>query len=72
MDSFVARANPKPAPTVDAEGRNTTWLSFLGFVVPFIGILHLIGALRIARPDSSWAQKRYGPEKLAIAEKRFA
>lgn len=50
------------------------WWSFAGIIMPLVGILHLIGALRIARPDSSWARKHYAPgsKKLAIAEKRFA
>ena len=54
------------------KGRKTMfWLSFLGIIVPFIGVLHWIGALRLARPDSRWAQNRYGAHKLARAMARF-
>ncbi len=31
----------------------------------------VVGAIRIARPDSRWARKFYGPDKMAIALKRF-
>ena len=47
------------------------WWSFAGIIIPFVGILHLIGALRIARPDSTWAQQRYGVDKMAKSRARF-
>ena len=31
----------------------------------------LIGACRIAKPTSWWARKKYGPEKMDIAHRRF-
>ena len=31
----------------------------------------LIGACRIAKPTSWWARKKYGPEKMEIAHRRF-
>lgn len=30
------------------------------------------GALRLAKPDSPWARRYYGPEKMARARERFA
>ena len=30
-----------------------------------------IGALRLAKPTSSWAKKRYGPAQMEEAERRF-
>ncbi len=33
--------------------------------------LFYIGAIRIAKPDSSWAKSRYGEEKMRIARERF-
>jgi hypothetical protein len=35
-------------------------------------VVELAGARRLARPDSSWAARFYGPEKLARAGARFA
>jgi hypothetical protein len=31
----------------------------------------IIGACRIAKPDSWWARKKYGPDKMTIAHQRF-
>ena len=31
----------------------------------------IIGAIRIAKPDSWWARKKYGPKKMEIAHRRF-
>ena len=31
----------------------------------------LIGACRIAKPTSWWARKKYGPEKMDVAHRRF-
>jgi hypothetical protein len=36
----------------------------------FLPLCALVAALRLARPDSRWAKKRYGPDKLARAEAR--
>ena len=52
--------------------RGCFWLGIGGVIVPFLGIAHWIGALRLARPDSSWAKKNYDPEKMARARARFA
>ena len=38
----------------------------------FIPLCALVAAVRLARPESRWAKRRYGPEKLARAEKRTA
>ena len=45
------------------------WTGFFGIFVPILGI---IGAIRVARPDSPWAHRRYGkkPKKLAKALRR--
>jgi lysyl-tRNA synthetase class 2 len=45
------------------------WTGFFGIFVPILGI---IGAIRVARPDSPWAHRRYGkrPKKLAKAQRR--
>jgi hypothetical protein len=39
--------------------------------VPGMSLLPVIGAIRIARPNSTWARKYYGPQKMLIAHKRF-
>jgi hypothetical protein len=38
----------------------------------FIPLCALVAALRLARPESRWAKRRYGPAKLARAEARTA
>ena len=38
----------------------------------FIPLFALVAAIRLARPESRWAKRRYGPEKLARAERRTA
>ncbi len=38
----------------------------------FIPLIALVAAVRLARPESRWAQRRYGPEKLARARQRAA
>jgi hypothetical protein len=38
----------------------------------FIPLCALVAAVRLARPESRWAKRHYGPEKLARAEKRTA
>ena len=44
-----------------------------GFVL--LGVLihwfWIFGAVRLAKPGSWWARRRYGPAKLARAESRF-
>jgi hypothetical protein len=43
------------------------------FVVGFltIGLVWLIGAFRLARPNSPWAHRFYGPEKMRRSEERY-
>jgi lysyl-tRNA synthetase class 2 len=45
------------------------WTGFFGIFVPILGI---VGAIRVARPTSPWAHRRYGkkPGKLAKAQRR--
>lgn len=45
------------------------WTGFFGLFVPFVGT---VGAIRLARPGSPWAHKRYAgkPKKLARAQRR--
>jgi lysyl-tRNA synthetase class 2 len=45
------------------------WTGFFGIFIPIIGI---VGAIRLARPNSPWARKRYGkkPRKMAKAQHR--
>jgi lysyl-tRNA synthetase class 2 len=45
------------------------WTGFFGLFIPIVG---LVGALRLARPGSPWARRRYtgNPKKLARAERR--
>jgi hypothetical protein len=42
---------------------------FFGLFVPLIG---LIGAIRLAKPSSSWAWRRYDQVKMVEAQRRFA
>ncbi len=45
------------------------WTGFFGIFVPILGV---IGAIRVARPTSPWAHRRYGkkPKRLAKAQRR--
>jgi len=45
------------------------WTGFFGIFVPIVGI---VGAIRVARPNSPWAHRRYKkkPRKLARAQHR--
>lgn len=45
------------------------WTGFFGVFIPIIGV---VGALRLARPNSPWARKRYAnkPKRLARAVRR--
>src|SRR4051812_43793294 len=43
------------------------WFGLLGI---FFGIFWLVGAIRLAKPNSLWA-RRYGPKKLYESERRF-
>jgi hypothetical protein len=44
----------------------------LGVLGLFLPIFALIGAARLALPNSPWARRRYSPQRLARAEERFA
>ncbi len=44
----------------------------LAFFGVFFAVVALVGALRLARPDSRWARRRYRPDKLARATARAA
>jgi hypothetical protein len=46
-------------------------LGIFGLFIPVVGWAAIIGAIRIAKPHSRWARKRYGPEKMNIAHQRF-
>lgn len=47
---------------------------FLGFVAIFVPVIGLVGAIRLGRPNSWWAQRRYpqGSRKRERAVRRFA
>jgi hypothetical protein len=46
------------------------WLLFAaGWVT--VGVVWWIASLRLARPESWWARRFYGPDKLARAQKRY-
>jgi hypothetical protein len=46
------------------------WLLFVaGWLT--IGLVWWIASLRLARPDSWWARRFYGPDKLARAQRRY-
>lgn len=54
--------------TVTALKRH--WLLFVaGWLT--VGVVWWIAALRLARPESWWARRFYGPEKLARARERY-
>jgi len=36
-----------------------------------LGMVWWIAALRLARPESRWSRRFYGPEKLARAQSRY-
>ena len=44
----------------------------LALLGAFIPLCALVAALRLARPESRWARRHYGPEKLARAKARTA
>ena len=46
------------------------WLHFVaGWLT--VGLVWWIASLRLARPDSWWARRFYGPDKLARAQRRY-
>ena len=44
----------------------------LGVIGLFVPVVALVGATRLARPDTPWAKWRYDAARLARAEARFA
>ncbi len=49
-------------------------LGVAGLIPPFgliLGWFPVVGALRLAKPDSAWARSRYGPRRMAEAQSRF-
>ena len=46
-------------------------LGILALLFGGFSLWALIGACRIAKPTSWWARKKYGPEKIDIAHRRF-
>ena len=44
----------------------------LGVIGLFIPLSAFAGAVRLARPGSPWAKWRYGADKLARSQRRFA
>ena len=48
------------------KGKLTAGL--IGIVVP---IMAIVGAIRLAKPSSVWARRRYSGAKLARAQRRF-
>ena len=45
------------------------WLALLSTFLPIFGI---VGAIRLALPNSPWARRRYSPDKFALAVHRAA
>ena len=43
----------------------------LGIIGIFVGLVALVGAIRLAKPDSRWARQRYDRTYLALAQARF-
>ncbi len=56
---------------VIAASKGKVWSTIGGMFIPFIGI---VAAIRLARPGSWWAKRRYAPggKKMAKAEERGA
>ncbi len=46
---------------------------FVGFIAIFIPVVGLVGAIRLGRPNSAWARRRYTkkPERMERAKRRF-
>jgi FtsH-binding integral membrane protein len=53
--------------TVVTALKGKPWSAFFSTFITFVGI---VGALRMARPDSPWARRFYGPEKCEVATER--
>jgi hypothetical protein len=44
---------------------------YLGLIGVFVPVVAIVGALRLAKPHSPWAKRRYDTDKLARAAARF-
>ncbi|MFI0353105.1 hypothetical protein [Actinomadura sp. 9N407] len=55
------------AVTLVALAKGKLWTGLIGL---FIGVVAMAGAIRLARPGSPWARRRYGDRKLARATAR--
>lgn len=54
------------------KGKTTFgWLGIAGLLLPILDWFAIVGAIRLAKPDSRWAVERYGPNKVALAQLRF-
>ncbi len=54
------------------KGRRLSfWCGIAGILVPFVGLPMLWAPFRIGRPDSPYALKHYGPEKMTRSLARF-
>jgi hypothetical protein len=47
-------------------------LGIIGLLFGGLSWFAIIGACRLAKPHSTWARRRYGPEKMRLALERFA
>lgn len=56
-----------PAGITWAKGQRVAF--FLGFFL--LGMVWVVAACRLARPESWWAQRFFGPEKMQRAVDRF-
>ena len=58
------------------KGKMTfAWLGIGGlipFVTPVLAWFPIVGAIRLARPDSAWAHRRYSPLEMDEAMRRFS
>lgn len=59
-----------PYATLLLKGRG--WLTLLTLLVPFAGTaVAIVAATRLARPNSLWARRFYGPAQMIRARERF-
>jgi heme O synthase-like polyprenyltransferase len=56
-----------PAVVVALKGHIALFV--IGFLT--IGMVWLVGAFRLARPNAPWARRFYGPEKMRRSEARY-
>lgn len=56
-----------PAGITWSKGHRIEFL--LGFLL--LGMIWLVAICRLARPNSWWARRFYGPEKMRRSEERF-